>query len=227
VAVNNTIQIFNISYCLPNNFVFNVFLCITAAGRTSKKDLLTLLNKKIYSDEELMEELAEGGKKAEQAFTYIYDNYAVRIRAYCFTVMGDSEKAGDIFQDTFIRFYKACTLERKNGTPIGWLLRTARNLCLNAKRDTKKNISIDDYEIGYDMELPMENLENQKIVGLAMDSLPDQMREAVALRYFEDMPYDGIGEILGITSARARYLVFTAKTKMKKTLKPYTSDFER
>lgn len=182
------------------------------------------MNQKEYSDEELMEELAKGGKFAEHAFTVIYDSYAVRIRAYCFTVLRDSERASDVFQDTFIRFYKACTAEPKSGTPIGWLLKIARNLCLNAKRDKKNNISLDDYDIGYDMELPMEGLENQKIVGIALESLPDQMKEAVTLRYFEDMPYDSIGGILGITSAKARYLVFHAKSKMKNTLKPYMSD---
>lgn len=183
-----------------------------------------LLENQLYTDDELMSLLFQGGKAAELAFTTIYDKYATRIRAYCYTVMKDSEIAGDIFQETFIKFFNATTKEEKKGTPIGWLITIARNLCLNAKRDAKPNIALDKIDLRHEGPMPYEAEENSKLVGVALDALENQMREAVALRYFEDMPYDSIAEILGITSARARYLVFTAKGKMKKKLQPYLKE---
>lgn len=146
------------------------------------------------------------------------------MRAYCFTVLKDSEKASDVFQDTFIRFYKAASKEEKQGKAIAWLITIARNLCLNAKRDAKPKVNLDDIDLMSEFPNPMEHEDNSRMIGKAMENLDDETREAVVLRYFEDMPYETIGEILGITAARARYLVFNGKGKMKKTLLPYLKE---
>jgi RNA polymerase sigma-70 factor (ECF subfamily) len=172
-----------------------------------------------------MQLIARGGGEAQAAFTEIYDRYAVRVRAYCYTVLKDSDKAGDIFQDTFIRFYNTASKEEKGGKPIGWLITIARNLCLNAKRDHKPKVSLNDIDLRADTDRRLEDEDNSRIIGQAMENLDDETREAVALRYFEDLPYETIAEILDITAARARYLVFNGKKKMKKSLQPYLKEF--
>ncbi|GAB5464614.1 MAG: sigma-70 family RNA polymerase sigma factor [Candidatus Kapaibacteriales bacterium] len=168
-----------------------------------------------------MEMLAQGGSNSQIAFTQIYDECSSRIKAYLWTVSKDQETTSDLFQETFTRFYKSCTQKRRDGEPMGWLIRIARNLWINTIRDRKQKVELDSIQLVAEIENGLEEKEDQRLLKIAIESLPEDMREAVALRFYSEMAYDEIAEILDITAARARYLVFTAKAKMKKTLQPY------
>ncbi len=177
-----------------------------------------------YSDKELVELLRGNTKYTEAAFTEIYDRYGLRVNAYCRSILNDREAADDVFQETFIKFYQYVKSDYKSGSIIGFLITIARNLCLNAKRDKKVNIPIKDFDLLYDGNRQYEDKELEELLTMGLDLIDEEFKEALVLRYYNDMRYREIGRMLGITEARARYLVFTGKQKIKQLLTPYFKD---
>lgn len=177
-----------------------------------------------YTDEELIKIIKGTKPDSDYAFSEIYDRYGIRINAYIRTILNDKQLSEDIFQETFIRFYQKVKSEYENGTIIGFLITIARNLCLNVKRDTKSTISIDDYDLIYQDNKSYEESEITDLLLRALDLLDNEYREPIVMRFFNDMPYEEIAEVLDITAARARYLVFTGKHKMKELLEPYLNE---
>ena len=166
-------------------------------------------------------------KESEAAFTEIYDRYAIRVNAYCRTILNDREKAEDIFQETFLRFYKYASSERKTGSVIGFIITIARNLCLNAKRDDKFTVPIEEFKLSVDNAGNYEDKEMSELLMMALDLLPSELKEVMVLRYFDELRYNDIAEILNITAARARYLVYNGKQKIKEILTPYLKEIQK
>ncbi len=185
------------------------------------------MNKKYkkYSDKELLKLIHNEDKKiADAAFVQIYDRYALRINAYCYTILGDREQAEDVLQETFIRLYQYADPEFQSGTIIGYLIRIARNLCLNIKRSNREFFSIEDYDFPINNEIDYDNKELSELVLMAMDLLDFKSKEILTMRVFNEIPYSEIAQIFNITEARARYIVFKTKEKIKKILAPYFDD---
>ncbi len=174
-----------------------------------------------YSDKELVAMLRGDRKQSEAAFSEIYDRYSLKINAYCMTILGNRELAEDIFQDCFVRFYHHARSNWGSGSIVGFLITIARNLCLNAKRDRKSTVPIEELELPVMAESSFEDKEVSDLIIMGLDLLEHDFKEALILRYFDDLRYKDIGDILGITEARARYLVFTGKQKLKAIMQPY------
>lgn len=174
-----------------------------------------------YDDKQLVKLMRKGKKDAEAAFTEIYDRYSLRINAYCLSILGNKELAEDIFQETFIRFFNRAKSENVEGSIIGFLVTISRNLCLNAKRDRKINVPVEDYILPVVHNDELETKELSELLMMSLELIDPVEKEILVLREFNDMRYKEIGEILNITDAKARYLAFTGKQKIKNILSPY------
>lgn len=179
-----------------------------------------------YSDKELIKFIRGNKPDSDYAFAEIYDRYGMRINAYINTIMGNRQIAEDIFQDTFVRFYQKVKTDYEKGSLIGFLITIARNLCLNAKRDKMSTISLNDIEMPNNEEDGLENKEFSELLAMSLNLLDDEFREPIVLRYFNELAYNDIAEILSITPARARYLVFTGKQKLRSILSPYYNEIK-
>ena len=177
-----------------------------------------------YSDNELVEMLRMGKPDSDWAFTEIYDRYALRVNAYCRTILPNRKSAEDLFQETFIRFYQNVQSDFRNGTLVGFLITIARNLCLNYKRNTKANLPIEDFDFPISENTDIEDKELTDLIMMSFELLEPDTKEILIMRVFNYLSYNEISQILGITAARARYLVFNAKDKIKNTLLPYMKE---
>lgn len=174
-----------------------------------------------YSDKELVKFLKGDKPDADNAFAEIYDRYGLRVNAYIRTILGNRQLAEDIFQDTFVKFFQKVRSDYESGSLIGFLITIARNLCLNAKRDKVSTVSLDDIDLPHKDKENIESKEFSELLAMSLDLLDEEYREPIVLRYFNEMRYEEIAEILDITPARARYLVFMGKQKLRKILSPY------
>lgn len=177
-----------------------------------------------YDDKELLQLMRSGKEEAEAAFTEIYDRYALRVNAYCKTVLNSTEQAEDIFQETFLKFFQYASSEKSSDSVIGFLIKIARNLCLNVKRDAKQTVNFDNLDLPFLGDQSYEDKETGELIMLALDLIDAELKEVIIMRYFNDLSYKEIGKILEINEARARYLAFTGKQKLKQVLKPYFRD---
>ena len=138
----------------------------------------------------------------------------------------------DIFQETFI---KAVVCLQKgtyseNGKFGAWLSRIAHNLLIDHYRRTnyENTLSNDEaeYDIFNDMKLCEESIEDDLIreqqlkdVVALLDFLPDNQREVVYLRFYENLSFNEIAEQTGVSIntalGRMRYALINLKSMAK------------
>jgi RNA polymerase sigma-70 factor (ECF subfamily) len=140
-------------------------------------------------------------------------------------MVGDRERANDIFQETFMRIYR----RRKTGRVIqnvsAYIFTTARNICLNALRDDKPKTDVQDYhQIVYQPNY--ENRELAEMVKTALELLPEHHREAFVLREYDGLSYQEIAEVTGHTLASVKIHIYRAKEKLRKILQPYLEEVQ-
>lgn len=165
--------------------------------------------------------------QSELAFRELYRRYAPRIYAYCFRILEKKQEAEDIFQETFIRFYQIARQQRIMVNVPGYLLRIARNLCLNHKRDTVLHESLEGLEIPYyDVEQRYENEELLNLIKYAVGLLEHEYHEAFVLREYQNLTYEEIAQIVGTTVSNAKSRVFRARQKIKEILAPNIKEFQ-
>ncbi|MCX6153040.1 MAG: RNA polymerase sigma factor [Candidatus Kapabacteria bacterium] len=180
-------------------------------------------NLSIYTDKELVSMMQGDRRSSEAAFTEIYDRYSVRLNAYCRTILNNRALAEDVFQETLMKFYQNVRHDF-SGSIIGYLITIARNLCLNQKRDARPTVPLEDFDFPTNEHTQYEDKEMADIVMMSLELLDPVSKEVMVLRTFNDLPYEEIAEILTITSARARYLAFNAKNKIRQIIAEYSKE---
>ncbi|MCX7907912.1 MAG: RNA polymerase sigma factor [Ignavibacteria bacterium] len=179
------------------------------------------------SDNELFKMLSNGDKEGEYAFLEIYRRYSNRIYAYCKRFLGDREDAMDVFQDTFIKFYQTSKDEREMTNLPAFLLRIARNLCLNALRQRRQSTEIEDYMHFINTEKDNEETELLNLIKTALSKLPEEYREIFILREYQGMSYNEIANHLNISLPLVKVRLFRAKEKLREILAPYITEFSK
>lgn len=173
----------------------------------------------LLSDEDLFAHVRDGND--EQAFRTLFRRYDKRIYAYCLRALGSHEEAQDMFQTVALTVFD----KRKSfidGSFAAWLFTIARNHCLKALRNRKFTMEITDDT------LPPEEDETRsggdfllkQALREAIDKLPEEFREALEMKYFDDLPYEDIAQLLGITVSLAKVRVFRAKKLLQQTMSP-------
>jgi RNA polymerase sigma-70 factor, ECF subfamily len=179
-----------------------------------------------YSDGELYALLRSD--EADQAFSELYARYSSAVYAYCLRVMGDRDQAADVFQDTFVRFYRSAERHSSLDNVKGYLLTISRNLCLNEKkRASAQNLSFDEELYNPGMSRQSERNEMLDLIQTALDLLPHDMREAFVLREYQGLSYKEMTEVLGIKLETAKVRVFRARQKIKDILAPYMKEMNK
>ena len=163
------------------------------------------------SDEEIIG-LYRSGER-EKAFNEIVRNYSERLYWHVRGFVCSHEDTDDILQDIFIKIWNALPLFRGEARLFTWLYRIATNEVLNflRKRRLKFVLSFTSEEkalVGQMEADPYFNEdEAQKKLMLAIGKLPEKQRLVFVMRYFEEMEYQEISEILktSVGSLKASY----------------------
>jgi RNA polymerase sigma-70 factor, ECF subfamily len=183
-----------------------------------------------YSDNELLRLLSTTKEDADQAFAEMYSRYSNRIYAYCLRMTGNSQDARDLFQEVFIKFYNSAKEIKELNNAQGFLLKIARNMCLNFKRNKKLILNIDDYAFcisGKNDEKEYEQNELMSLIAGSLELLEFDQREAFILRQYQGLSYKEISEITGKTAGAIKNRYFRAKEKLKEILQPYMIEMSK
>ncbi len=176
-----------------------------------------------YSDDELYGMLFKKESIAEQAFSEIYNRYSSKVFTFCKYFLGNYDDASDVFQETFIKFHKTKKPNKKMTNMRGYLLRIARNLCLNYQRDNKKDMHFEEYMqiLDFDERLPEKDVEKLGIaIKAAVEYLPDSYKEIFILREYDGLSYNELTEVLGESLDVVRVRLYRAKKALRKALEP-------
>ncbi|MEM7392295.1 MAG: RNA polymerase sigma factor [Verrucomicrobiota bacterium] len=175
----------------------------------------------------LLEKAAEGDAKA---FEPLVQKYRQNAYSYALTLLHNHHDAMELSQDAFVRAFRSLKKFDLERPFLPWFLRVLRNLCLNRidkrKRRPDSPGPVDSMEI---IEIlpcggkkPTDVIENKELaekIQAAIKELPEDHREVLILRHFEDQSYEDIARILDIPIGTVMSRLFNARKKMAKILK--------
>ena len=179
---------------------------------------------KKYDDLQLAEIISRKNGESEMAFKELYDRYSAVLHAYCYRVVGDYDQAEDVFQETFIKFYKYVD-NRDNANVKAYLFKIARNVHYNLIRNSKPTVDIENVENFIHEYVSYEQLEMNEIVLKSINLLNDEYKEIFVMREYSDLSYRDIAELLQISEENAKTRFFRAKQKLMTIIKPYMQEY--
>ncbi len=152
------------------------------------------------------------------SFDEIMGRHEREIMRFLVRTTRDHEDALDLFQETWLRAYRAYPKLQNTDGIRPWLYRIATNLCLNRARDKARHQGVI-----YDSDLAeiasntaIDNAHDQVLqLKTTVQRLPRKQREAVMMRKFAGLEYDEIAAALGCSSEAARADVYQAMKKIR------------
>ena len=165
-----------------------------------------------YNEKEIVVLLQDPARQRE-AFARIVKEYSEQLYWQVRRLVLTHEDANDILQNTFIKAWTNIEYFRGDAKMSTWLYRIALNECLTFlnKQRASQQLSIDEAETEMMNQLESDTYfdgdETQKIFLQAVKQLPDKQQMIFNLKYFKEMKYEEISEILGtsIGALKASY----------------------
>ncbi len=144
----------------------------------------------------------------------LFERYKRPLYGFFYGMNRDPELCQDLVQNVFVRILKYRYLFRGEGDFKTWMFHIARNV--NHDHFRKDKLKAKDSIEGWEDRLgspenrstEWQREDEQQLLSMAMDRLPDDKREILLLSKFQDKKYKEIGEILGCTEAAVKVKVF-------------------
>lgn len=175
------------------------------------------------------EEIAADVLKDKNAFAVLIERYETKLGRYVRRLGAPKkEDVEDILQNSFIKAYRHMNDFDKKLSFSSWMYRIVHNETVSFFRSKSVRPEGTLIEDGENL-LPLikddndawesaNERSNKTHIEKALAELDEKYRAALVLRYFEDLEYDAIGDILKIPAGSVATLIHRAKKKMREKL---------
>jgi RNA polymerase sigma-70 factor (ECF subfamily) len=178
------------------------------------------------TDEELVAAF-QGGDAS--AFDTLVGRWDRKIQGAIYRVLGAGEDSRDVCQEVFLKAYRALGTFKQEARFSSWLYQIALNACRDRlrRRRGRTQVSLDDLEGAHEplhagpsaLDL-VEAQDLARAVQAAMDTLPHEQREVIALKEYQGLTFVEIAETLDVP-------VSTVKTRLYRGLGQLRQQLER
>lgn len=153
------------------------------------------------SDQQLISDLRKG-EKPDLAFQNLVEKYQERLYWHIRKIVIDHDDADDVMQNTFVKVWKNLNSFREESSLFTWLYRIATNESLTFLNSKKKRSVLPLNEVS---DYLLENLESdpyfdgdeiQKSLQKAILELPEKQRLVFNMKYFDNLKYNEMSEVL-------------------------------
>ncbi len=179
--------------------------------------------------------------KRELDFDQIYHENAGRVLNLCFRMTGNEQAARDLAQDVWVKVLRNLSQFEGKSAVSTWLYRISVNHVKNYYKSEKRrrlrevlNLDIlrgwneieeqvDDYPDpqGETPADPLQQKERSRIVWEMVQKLPEKQKLPLILFRYEDLSYQEISEILGVSISSVESRLHRAKISLQKMLEPF------
>ncbi len=183
------------------------------------------------SDAELVSLFRQG---RESSFDAIVRRYQDRIFRFLAHMVGDSDEAADLAQETFVKAYRSLHRFGGRSSLYTWLYRIALNTSLNHMRrkklrnrlflDSEAETAIEHRRL-HACDPESELMMKQRIAAIqaAIRDLPPRQRSIFVMRHFDDLSHAAIAEVIGRSEGSVRAGYFHAVRKLRAALTESTA----
>ena len=142
-------------------------------------------------------------KTRNEAFNLLLKKYQQKLYWHIRRMVVDHDDADDLIQDTFVKVWKNLPGFRNDAQLYTWMYRIATNECITFlnKKKQKNNIPLDD--VAYELAETLADStyfngdQAQLKLQQAILTLPEKQRLVFNMKYYDEMKYEEMSEVLG------------------------------
>lgn len=164
------------------------------------------------SDDELVEKIKGGDETAAEQ---LIDRYYGAILRYCGWHCAAPEKAEDLTQETFLKLFRSLPKYRGRNQFKAYLYTIANRLCIDESRKMPF-YSLEDAESIADRQNEIVQVEHREDIRHLLTVLSEEQREAVILRFGQELGFSEIAKVMGCSMRTAQSRVRNGLKLMKK-----------
>jgi RNA polymerase sigma-70 factor (ECF subfamily) len=148
------------------------------------------------------------------ALEQFYHSYQAQIYSLCYRMLGRAEDAEDAMQSAFVRAFQALPNFRADSSAKTWIYRIAVNEALSLLRK-RKNVPAP-LEENVRLADGAPAVAERLAIGQALRRVKVDQRAILILRYWEELSYEEIADILGISLAAVKMRLNRAREDFRK-----------
>jgi len=137
------------------------------------------------------------------------------IYTVCYMFSKDEEEVADLFQDILVNLWKGFAKFRGESSVRTWIYRVSLNTCISAER--KKKRKGETVPLDMDINLFDNSVEDLKQIRMLQNRISrlGPFDRAIVLLWLENLSYDEIGAIVGITAKNVSVRLFRIKEQLR------------
>lgn len=151
----------------------------------------------------------------DQLFKEIFDKNSKKIFHLCYGYTGDKDSANDLLQETFLKVWQNLDKFRNKSLISTWIYRIAVNTCLTYLRSEKKQAKDELTENIIETKIEEISEKNEQVALLyqSISKLEENDRLIITM-VLDELPYNEIAEISGISEGNLRVKIHRIKQKL-------------
>jgi RNA polymerase sigma-70 factor (ECF subfamily) len=152
----------------------------------------------------------------QTAFADLVSRYQTAVYNMAYRMLGDATEAEDAAQEVFVRAWNQLHTFQQERRFSTWLLSIASHHCIDMLRRRKPTAPLDDVALYVESqdaspdEIALQN-EQSDIVKKLLNTLPEKYRSVTVLRYYNDLSYDEIARMTGLTESAVKTQLHRAR----------------
>jgi RNA polymerase sigma-70 factor (ECF subfamily) len=160
----------------------------------------------------------------QAAFAVLVERYSAAVFNQAYRMLNNAQEAEDAVQEVFLKAYRRLDSYDPSRRFVTWLLAIGSNHCIDRLRRRRMQwLTLDDvaFSLGSDEPGPEQRAlegERRTAVQQALQQLAPNYRSVMVLRYWHDLSYLEIADILGLTEATVKTRLHRARHMLAEVL---------
>ena len=152
---------------------------------------------------------------SEKQFAQTVKEHRSTIYTVCYMFSQDADEVEDLFQEVLVNLWKGFEGFGQRANIKTWIYRVALNTCISQDRKKKRRSS--EVRMTMDINLFEDNDEDTRQVDMLHKRISrlQLFDRAIVLLWLENLPYEEIGQIVGITSKNVSVRLHRIREQLK------------
>jgi RNA polymerase sigma factor (sigma-70 family) len=181
----------------------------------------------MHTDDQLLLEQFRNQTTQRQAFNALIKKYQQRVYWHIRKMVIDHDDADDLTQEAFVKVWRYLPEFRGDSQLYTWIFKIATNECLSFLSAKRKRFFLPIHDVEQELTEKLESsdlvsgTEIQLKLQKAILTLPEKQRLVFNMKYFDEMKYEDISEVLGTSVGALKASYHLAVKKIEEYLKEH------
>ncbi|MEE1168921.1 MAG: sigma-70 family RNA polymerase sigma factor [Alistipes sp.] len=154
-------------------------------------------------------------EQLEKEFTQVVHEHKSTIYTVCYMFSQDEDQVADLFQEILVNLWRGFASFRNESNIKTWIYRVSLNTCITAERKHKRRSNTE--RLNLDINLFSDADDDTRQIRLLQKRISrlSHFDRAIVLLWLENMSYEEIGAIVGITAKNVSVRLYRIKEQLK------------